>query len=208
MDDINNTKRDGSSIPPDHDIDDVVIESYNDDDSAEGGGSGLSPQAKIAKLREELKTCKAERQEYLDGWQRTKADFANLKKRSEDEVSEFRKFAREEMIQDLLPVLESFAMAMGNKEAWQKVESNWRTGVEYIHTQLLNALAANGLTEDIPQGKPFDPNEHTAIGTIETDDSTKYHTVAEVVQPGYRLNGKLIRSPRVKVYDEKNGKGE
>ena len=203
MDETNDTKKDGVLPSSDEALDDVVIESYNDDASDGEGGSSLSPQAKIAKLREELKTCRAERQEYLDGWQRSKADFANLKKRSEDEISEFRKFAREEVIQDLLPVLESFSMAMGNKEAWQNVEPNWRMGVEYIHTQLVNALASNGLTEDSPQGKPFDPNEHTAIGTIETDDEAKYHTVAEVVQPGYRLNGKLIHSARVKVYDAK-----
>src|SRR5688500_18315098 len=62
----------------------------------------------IAKLRERLKTCVEEKQKYLDGWQRDKADFLNARKRSEEEKKEFLKFANENLIAELLPVLESF----------------------------------------------------------------------------------------------------
>ncbi len=179
------------------DADDVQIESYNDD--VDGGGE-MTPQDHIKRLREKLRTSNAERQEYLDGWQRLKADYVNYKKREDESKSEFLKFAREGLIGDLLPVLESFHMAFANKEAWAKVDPTWRVGVEYIHTQLLQVLAGHGLTELDPTGLPFNPNEHTSIGTVPTDDASLDHKIAEVAQLGYRLAGKLIRSPRVKIY--------
>lgn len=180
-------------------IDDVEIESYNDDAQF---GEAIPPKEQIHRLREKLRECIKEKGDYLDGWQRSKADFVNYKKREAENKGEFLKFAREELITDLLPVLESFHMAFANKEAWGKVDESWRKGVEYIHTQLVQTLEGHGVTAIDPTNELFNPNEHTAIGTVPTDDPSKHHKVAEVLQLGYRLNGKLIRSPRVKVYGE------
>ncbi len=184
-------------VAPQTDIDDVVIESYNED-MLDGGE--MTPKDHIKRLREKLSESSAEKQQYLDGWQRLKADFANYKKREDESKTEFIKFAREGLIADLLPTLESFHMAFANKEAWGKVDPTWRTGVEYIHTQLTQALGSHGLTPVDPIGEMFNPNEQTSIGTIPTNDAAQDHKVAEVVQLGYKLNGKLIRSPRVKIY--------
>lgn len=181
-------------------IDDVEIESYNDDILTM---SDLSPEERIKRLKEKLRECSRERKEYLDGWQRVKADYVNFKKREAEEKTEFLKFAREGLITDLLPVLESFHMAFANKEAWEKIDLSWRKGVEHIHSQLSQALASYGLTEVNPLGEIFSPNEHTAIGTTETKDQSKYHKIALVVQLGYRLNGKLIKAPAVKIFAEK-----
>ncbi|OGZ07381.1 MAG: nucleotide exchange factor GrpE [Candidatus Lloydbacteria bacterium RIFCSPHIGHO2_02_FULL_54_17] len=185
----------------DESVDDVVIESYNDDS---GLGSGTTPEERIKRLREKLRTAEKEKAANLDGWQRAKADFINYKKREEENKGEFLKFAREELVNDLIPVLESFHMAFANKTAWAKVDESWRRGVEHIHAQLVQILGNHGVTPIDPAGAVFDPKEHTAIGTVETTDSGKYHKVAEVLQLGYRLNGKLIRSPRVKVYGAKS----
>ncbi|OGZ20181.1 MAG: nucleotide exchange factor GrpE [Candidatus Lloydbacteria bacterium RIFOXYC12_FULL_46_25] len=182
-------------------IDDVEIESYNDDVLIE---DDLTPQDQMKKLREKLRECVKEKQEYLDGWQRSKADFINYRKREEESKGEFLKFAREGLITDLLPALESFHMAFANKEAWGKVDPSWRTGVEYIHTQLIQILGSHGLTEINPVNEEFDPTIHTAVGHIETDDKSKYHKIGEVLQLGYRLNGKLISSPKVKIFGEKD----
>lgn len=179
--------------------DDVQIESYNDD--VDGGGE-MTPSDHIKLLREKLREANTAKQEYLAGWQRLKADYVNYKKREEEGKAEFLKFAREGIITDLLPVLESFHMAFSNKEAWSKVDPSWRTGVEYIHSQLLQVLAGHGLTQIDPIGAAFDPNEHTAIGTVPTEDPALDHRVAEVAQLGYRLSGKLIRSPRVKIFSK------
>lgn len=180
-------------------IDDIEIESYNDDVLI---GDDLTPQDHVKKMREKLRECVKEKQSYLDGWQRSKADFINYRKREEENKGEFLKYAREGIITDLIPTLESFHMAFANKEAWEKVDPSWRTGVEYIHTQLLQTLGNHGLTEIDPLNAEFDPNVHTSVGNIETDDASKYHKVAEVLQLGYRLNGKLICSPKVKIWSE------
>jgi molecular chaperone GrpE len=184
-------------VSPPTDIDDIVLESYNDDML---GGGEETPKEVIKRLRDKLHEAVAEKQQYLDGWQRTKADFANYKKREEEQKSEFIKFAREGLIGDIIPVLESFHMAFANKAAWEKVDPSWRVGVEYIHTQLNQVLASHGLTPVNPIGETFNPKEETAIETIPTNDPSQDHKIAEVTQLGYKLSGKLIRSPRVKVF--------
>ena len=181
------------------DADDIEIESYNDDVLAP---DEVTLEERLKRLKEKLRECNKERLEFLDGWQRVKADFINLKKREAEEKAEFLKFAREGLITDLLPVLESFHMAFANKEAWEKGDPSWRKGVEHIHAQLAQTLASYGLTEVDPLGEMFNPSEHTAIGTVGTADKKEHHKIAEVVQLGYRLNGKLIKTPAVKIYAE------
>lgn len=176
--------------------DDVAFEEMGDD-----GERFQDPKDLIRKLRDRIKELEREKREYLEGWQRLKADFANYKRRESDERGEYIKFAREGLITELLPVLESFQLAFRDTQTWEKVDKNWRTGVEYIHAQLAGILRESGLEEVRPEpGTAFDPNIHTSIGTIATDDPKRYDTIADVVQSGYRLNGKLIRSPRVHVY--------
>ena len=182
------------------DVDDIQIESYNDD--AAGEGWEMTPQDHIKLLKQKLREVTQEKQEYLDGWQRLKADFVNFKKREEEGKDEFIKFARENLIADLLPVLESFQMAFANKEAWGNVDPAWRVGVEYIHTQLSQVLEGHGLTVEDPIGKDFNPREHESIAIIHTTDQALHHKIAEVVQRGYRLSGKLIRSAKVKIYGD------
>ncbi|HEY4478245.1 MAG TPA: nucleotide exchange factor GrpE, partial [Candidatus Paceibacterota bacterium] len=76
----------------------------------------------IKNLREKLKKALAEKQEYLDNWQRDKADFINARKRDEEAQKDFLRFSNENIITELIPVLDSFNMAMGNKEAWEKAD--------------------------------------------------------------------------------------
>ena len=114
-------------VQQNRDVDDIEIESYNDDVVS---GGEMTQEDRIRELREKLKECTREKQANLDGWQRTKADFVNFKKRDEESKGEFLKFAREELIIDLMPVLESFHMAFANKAAWEKVDPTWRNGVE------------------------------------------------------------------------------
>ncbi|HEY9585930.1 MAG TPA: nucleotide exchange factor GrpE [Candidatus Paceibacterota bacterium] len=198
MDDLNDPKK--TKMPDiDTPIDDVEIESYNDDAGSDGE---MTPEDRIKRLKEKLRERTREKAANLDGWQRTKADFVNYRKREEEGKAGFLKFAGEQVVTDLLPVLESFHMAFANKEAWEKVDQSWRSGVEYIHTQLVQILREHGLSEVNPIGQDFDPNEHMSVGTVVTEDKKSYHKVAQVLQLGYRLNGKLIRSPRVKIYGE------
>jgi molecular chaperone GrpE len=154
------------------------------------------------KLKEKLKECEKERKEYLDGWQRSRAEFANLKKKSEEERLKQRVFGREEVLEEMFRALDSFEMAFRG-EAWEKVDSNWRTGVEYIYSQMLSSLESFGVTQIDPIGEKFDPNTHTSVESVATDDEKKDEIISDVIQKGYRSNDRIIRSPKVKVFNYK-----
>ena len=153
----------------------------------------------IKKLREKVKKLTEEKQEYLTGWQRAKADLINARKRDEAERAEFTRFANERLIEELIPTLESFDMAMGNKDAWEKVDKNWRVGVEYIYSQLKKALADAGLQEIDPMGEPFDLARDEAAEYVPVESEKDHHRVVAVIQKGYALNGRPLRPPKVKV---------
>lgn len=158
----------------------------------------------IAKLREKLKVCENEKQENLNGWQRAKADFVNFKKRSEEENRELVKFANGRLIEEIIPVLESFEMAFSNKKVWESLPEVWRKGVEYINNQLLSVLKGNGLEELVPlNGVKFDPSIHIAESSEETFDKEKDNVIIKTIKKGYALNGKIIIPPKVVVAEYK-----
>jgi molecular chaperone GrpE len=171
---------------------------------AEDGEGNI--EDKVTSLKEKLKKAIADKQEYLNGWQRAKADLVNLRKRDEEEKKEFVKYATEGIVADLIPVLESFEMARANKDVWEKVDKNWRMGVEYIQTQLLKVLENNNLKELNPKGEKFDPMRDEAVTYQPVENKAQDHVVIDVIQKGYSLNGKIIKAPRVKVgeYKETN----
>lgn len=166
----------------------------------DGEGAELSSVAKAKKLREDLKTANKERLEYLTGWQRAQADYVNLKKESDERLTRGKELGREQLMDSLLPALDAFDMAIGNKEAWQKVDENWRNGIEFIHSRLISALEENNMSVIDTIGAPFDPNLHEAIENIPTDDKSLDHTIAAVIQKGYKMGERILRPARVKVY--------
>ncbi len=105
------------------------------------------------------------------------------------------------MILDLLPALDSYDMAFSNKEAWEKVDKNWRTGVEYIHQQILKALAEYGVSPiETKIGDLFDPNFHQPIDSVPTEDKEKENTISALIQMGYKIGERVIRPARVNVW--------
>lgn len=157
----------------------------------------------IKKLRQRIKELEEKNQEYLTGWQKERADGVNLRKRLEEEKKEFAKFAKEDITTELISVLDSFESAFKNKEAWEKVDKNWRVGVEYIHTQLINVLSNHGVSVISPLGEQFDPQRDEAIETVAVENPEDNHKIIEVVSVGYKLQNKIIRAPKVKVGEYK-----
>ncbi len=153
----------------------------------------------IKKLKLKLKDAEDKSKEYLDGWQRAKADFVNIRKRDEENQKEFVKFAKEGVIADLIPVLDSFDLALQNKTAWEALPKDWRIGMESIYNQLVSILATHGVSKDTPTGKPFDPNHHDAVAMVSVDNKENDHIVMETLQSGYNLGEKNIRPAKVKV---------
>lgn len=174
--------------------DDVVYDTDVDSDNLS------DPKEKIAKLKEKIKKLEAEKSEYMNGWQRERADFVNFKKRNEEEKRDYIKFANENLLEEMLTVLESFDMAFMNKEQWNSVPQNWRVGVEYIHSQLVKILDDNGLKEFVPKvGDKFDPNLHIAEAMVTVEKATEEGLITEIKKKGYVMNSKIIVAPKVVV---------
>lgn len=157
-------------------------------------GSVASLQAKLKKLREELAAAKKERQEYLDGWQRAKADAVNAKKEDAARIERIGALVRESLIEDLLPTLDAFDMAMQG-EAWQKVDANWRSGVEHIRANLLKALEQNGVSVFGKPGETLNHALHEAVREEKGEDNV----ITQVLRRGYRTQEKVIRPAQVIV---------
>lgn len=193
----NHTHEDIENLEDDEDVVEFV---YNAD-----GEEDL--KATLKKLRKDLKIAQKEKQEYLTSWQRERADFMNYKKGEIEHNRKIEMMAREHFAEELLPVLDAYDMAFSNKEAWEKVEKNWRMGVEYIHQQLLKVLAEQGI-EEIPTkaGDKVDPMLHEAMSTVpvsadEPDAAAKDNTIAQVIQKGYKNGDKVFRAARVTVFE-------
>ena len=174
--------------------DDLVFEESTEE------GEALSGAQKVKQLRDKITELQKEKAEYLTGWQRARADYANLQKTLEEDRKRLRGTIEERFIEELLPVVDSFGMAMNNKEAWEKVDAGWRTGVEYIHTQLMNVLKERGFAVFGAVGEVFDPMLHQAVSETESDDKDHDHTIATVLQQGYKLGDNILRPARVSVY--------
>src|SRR3989344_5038259 len=178
--------------------DEIVEFEYNED-----GEEDLKKTLK--KLRIDLKACQKEKDEYLTGWQKERADFINYKKQEEDRKANFSEAMRERILVRFLAVMDSFNMAFANKETWDKVDDTWRKGVEYIYSQMNAIFEEYGVKPVCEVGEAFDPNIHQSVDVVETDKKENEHKVATVVQMGYKLGERIIRPARVNVYEYKNG---
>jgi molecular chaperone GrpE len=182
-------------------LDAPLGDTYSNDVQFEPSEDGDESHAFVLKkLREKLRVCEVEKKEYLDGWQRMRADFANARKEEDTRRGDLIKFASEGLVEDMLPILDSFGMAFANKEAWEKVDANWRRGVEYIYGQLFAVLESRGLAEIGVSGEKIDPRLHIAIEVVEPNSREHEDTVAETIQRGYRLHSKVIRPAKVRAF--------
>jgi len=164
--------------------------------------------SKIKSLQAKLKACESEKTKYQDDLQRAKADFLNARKRIEDEREREKEKLIIKHIEKLLPLYDSFSMAMSNQEAWNAVGEEWRKGVESIYTQLQRLLNSYGVTEVDPTGQEFNPMEHEAMAEQPVSEEKDNHMIVSVIQKGFvrTIDGKteLIRPARVTVGVLKN----
>lgn len=161
---------------------------------------GSTDKDKIKKLRAKLKESQKKAMENMDGWQRALADYANLKKDSAEQVKELKGYVLESFIEELFPVLDSFDMAMKNKETWESVNENWRKGIEYIYASLTGILSNNQVEAVGEVGEKWNLDLHVPVEEVETDDEKKDGTVSEVIQKGYKGVRGIIRPAKVKIY--------
>ncbi len=141
-------------------------------------------------------SCEKQRDEYLDGWKRAKADLINYKKDEAKRFDSVVKFANEAIIMDLINVLDSFDLALASLD--EQADSKTQKGLYLIRRQLEDIMRLSGLEGIIiSTGQPFDPGLQEAVAEVESDKPSG--TIIEEVERGYTLHGKLIRPARVKV---------
>jgi molecular chaperone GrpE len=168
---------------------------YEDED--DGGDSGDLAE-KIKKLKERLKQCQKERQEYLIGWQRCQADFINYKRRQEEQMAEWSKLFGGGLIRDLLPVLDGLEPRNYAEQDAEQRGKEMVSGIKMIKEQLFSVLKKHGLEEIKAIGEKFNPEWHEAIEQVKTEDGEE-NIIAEEIQKGYMLSGKVLRVAKVKV---------
>ena len=156
---------------------------------------GISQElaGKIKKLREELKSCEAERKEYLEGWQREKADYINFKKDEGKRFEDMARFVTASIVEEFLPVLDSFDLALQHG-----VPKEVEKGIMLIRSQFEDVLRKRGIGEiAVGAGDPFDPAKHESVG--ETKSEHPPGTIADVVQKGYVFRERVMRPVRVRL---------
>ena len=166
-------------------------------------GEEASGKDVVKRMREKIKTLEKEKAEYMQGWQRAKADYSNREAQISRERMEFIKIANKKLIQDILPTLDNYDAARANVDAWGKVDEGWRMGIEYIFSSLVSKLEQNGLIQYGNVGDKFNPAEYEAVEIIDAENSNIDNTVAQVMQKGYKIGESILRPARVKVYTVK-----
>ena len=146
---------------------------------------------------DEITRVQSEAAEYLDGWQRARAEFANYKKRVERETEEARQRITSEIIVRYLNIMDDLERALGNAPEGEDFQE-WISGIELIHQKFESILESEGVECIEADGERFDPNLHEAISYEDTEEFDGGSIIA-VTQRGYKLGDRIIRPAMVRV---------
>jgi molecular chaperone GrpE len=171
-------------------IDEHLAEPFDTDRSANAQSSPGESDADVRKKA-------AERDEYLNLLQRSRAEFANYQKRVQKEVEATRRFASQPVVTDLLGGLDNLERALAAADATTNPHS-LLDGVRMVHQQLVDALSRHGVRAIEAVGKPFDPEFHEALLEQSAPDKPA-RTVLQELQKGYCLHDRVIRPAKVVV---------
>lgn len=155
----------------------------------------------VDELKQKLQECEKLKNEYLAGWQRSRADLINYKKEEMERVGDILKYANEGLILKMLPILDNFEI--GIKEIVKlslsdNKEKELMKGLIQIREQFVAFLKEYGIEEIKSVGEKFDPKYHEVVSEIEALDKEN-GTIIEEIQKGYIINGRLLRPSKVKV---------
>jgi len=163
--------------------------------AAEGQGDvATEGRAEFERLQAEYEQLKKERDALLERLARLQAEFENARKRAEKEKADFKDFAIGSVVEQFLPVVDNFELALKSTGSLEQL----RAGVELIVKQMEEILRGLQVQPVATVGAEFDPRHHEAMGSVEREDMPDQH-VAEEVRRGYRLREKLLRPALVRV---------
>ena len=148
-------------------------------------------------LEMKLAEVLSEKDEYLDGWQRTQADFANYKKRVERDRQQVQQNATANVVRRYVDILDDLERALANQP--QDGEGAvWADGIDLVYRKWLSALEVDDVKPMEVDGQLFDPTLHEAISQEESDEHESGEII-EVVQTGYSIGDRVLRPARVRV---------
>lgn len=163
-----------------------------------GGAEGQSTtESEELTLEQKLEQAEAQAAEYLEGWQRARAEFANARKRLERQRVDARRNATIDVVNKLLPILDDFDRAVENVPD-DVADHDWFEGVALVHRKLRSILESLGVERIEALGQAFDPNYHEAVLREESEEYGS-GIVIKVLQPGYCLDDRVIRPSMVVV---------
>lgn len=152
------------------------------------------PEPTIDDIKEELAHVKRERDEYLSGWQRSKADFINYKKDEARHLEDIARYGTESVIKELLSIMHTFDLAIADTEK----NGGDSKGISLIRAQLEDVLKKRGVEKILVNpGDMFDPAVAEAMMEVEAEAPPG--SIVEVLEPGYRLHDKVLRAAKVSV---------
>ncbi|MGC1423157.1 MAG: nucleotide exchange factor GrpE [Terracidiphilus sp.] len=163
-------------------------------DAVEGAEEASASRGEFDQLQAENDQLKKERDQLIDRLARLQAEFENARKRADKEKADFKDFAIGSVVEQFLPVLDNFELALKSTGSLDQL----RTGVELIVKQMEEILRGLQVQPVATVGEEFDPRHHEAMGSVEREDLPDQH-VAEEIRRGYRLREKLLRPALVRV---------
>lgn len=192
--DVTNTNRNAKQFAGDEpEINDVDTEIADEKNDASDDGITVEEEGD----ENELEQVRSERDSYLEQLQRSVAEFANYRRRNEQERSQLAAMVRKDVLAQFLPVLDDFERALALIPDDEK-SKGWVTGLHMIDTKFRGILERADAEIINPVGEPFDPARHEAVAT---EPGTTGSTVVEVYQKGYAIGDLLIRPAMVKTGD-------
>ena len=169
--------------------------------AATAAAEATSPPTDIESLQKELAAAQAKTNEYLDGWQRARADFANYKKRQEQQISDLRAFATIDLLKRLLPIADDFVRAQ--KTLPEGISHmTWIEGIMLVQRKLELLLESEGVKPiETKQGDTFNPTIHEAVTHDDVPEGTNIESghIIEELQKGYKIGERIIRPALVRV---------
>jgi len=161
----------------------------------------MKEEDKKIEFSKKIKECQKEKEEYLQGWQRARADFINYKRNESERITDVLRYQKEEMLLEIVSVLDNFENAEREIPKEHK-KDNYLKGLLRIKDQLLAFLKKEGVERVDSLNKEFDPSYHEVVEEIESEE--KPGIIIEEIQKGYFLGDKLLRAAKVKISKQRS----
>ena len=152
----------------------------------------------LKELQAKLEAKEKEAEDTYDRLLRISAEFDNYKKRSSREMVEYRKFANQSLIKEMLSVIDNLELAMNSTNVHKAIDKDLLQGLEMTYKEILKVFEKFDVKPIDAKGRPFDPSFHEAVMQEETNDSPK-NTVINELQRGYMIHDRLLRPSMVVV---------